>query len=615
MTILSPLALVFLAAVPVIILFYILRAQYERIPVPSTLLWRNVIRDTEGRPTWRPPVRNILLLLQILAALIGAFAMARPATLGQTAKSRVFILDASSSMQATDVQPTRFEEAKRWIADQVRSSQDGDTFAVIRMGSAIDVVETGDNRAQIVQSLGSLQPGVSGGDVRAALQVAGSLARERTGYRNEVTIVSDGAFGEVPPIESGLAELKVQTIGFSSDNQAIVSVRVRRILDGSNRYEGFARVMNYHAVPVEVPVRAQADGIQVENKRLRIAARGSAELIVPLSQSVKLFEVNLERADALPLDNYAQVVVPNEEVDLTLVSASPVFLERALKAVPNVKLTSIRPNQYRREAVGAITVFDNFLPRNRDQMPAGAMMIVNPPASAGSVLEVADLRQPQQIVRVNPRSPLLDSVDLSGVFLPKATRVKGPAGTSPVVESREATLVWEGLDDGRKTVIFGFDPRQPEIGQRLAFPLMLANSVAWLAPNAGSPTLAPGQTINLQPLRASRDIVVRDPAGKSFVFQIAATGRGKAIPYTQTELVGRYAVAQRGEKGTLSQSWFTVNAGEESHSDIRPKAHPPQSATASVGELGNAINRELWPWLAALGLGVLSLEWLVYVRR
>ena len=43
-------------------------------------------------------------------------------------------------------------------------------------------------------------------------------------YRNEVTIVSDGSFGELPPIESGIAELRVQTIGTSSDNQAVVSV-------------------------------------------------------------------------------------------------------------------------------------------------------------------------------------------------------------------------------------------------------------------------------------------------------------------------------------------------------------------------------------------------------
>ena len=616
MTLLSPLALLFLAAVPVIILFYILRARYERIEVPSTLLWRNVIRDTEGRPTWRPPIRNILLLLQLLFAAVGAFVLTRPATLGHSARYHIVILDASGSMQATDVPPNRFEEAKRQAAEVLRRGQDGDAFALIRMGSSVDLIEAGDNASQAIQALGGLTPSVTGGDVKAALQVAGSLARERPGYRSEVTIVSDGTFQEeLPPIESGVAEVRVQTVGTSSDNQAIVNVRVRRSFDGSNRYEGFARIYNYASVPVDVQVRALADSIQVDSKRLTLRPRQPTEYIVSLSSTVKLFEVVLDRNDALMSDNYAQVVVPSEDVDVTLVSGSPQSLERALSAVPNVKLTVMRPQQYKRESVGAITVFEQFIPRGRENLPAGSMLVVNPPIGTNSGFEVGELKQAQQIVRINPRSALLESVDLTGVFLPKALKLAPPPGSSPVVESKEAGLVWEGVDEGRKLVVFAFDPRQPEIGQRLAFPLMLANAIGWLAPNTGSATISPGQTFNLQPLRDAKDVVVRDPSGKNYVFPVTAASRGKAIPFVQTELVGRYAVLQRGDKGALAQTWFTVNAGDEAHSDIKPRTFQPQTAPMSVGSLANAVSWEMWPLLAALGLGVLAAEWLVYVRR
>ncbi|HEV8634758.1 MAG TPA: VWA domain-containing protein [Chloroflexota bacterium] len=615
LVLLSPLALLFLAAVPVIVLFYILRARYERIEVPSTLLWRNVIRDTEGRPTWRPPIRNILLLLQLLFAIVGAFALSRPATLGHSARYHIVILDASGSMQATDVQPSRFEDAKRLASEVLRGGQDGDAFALIRMGGSVDLIEAGDNAAQVIQALGALQPSVTGGDVRAALQVAGSLARERPGYRSQVTLVSDGTFGELPPIESGVAEVRVQTVGSSSDNQAIVNVRVRRSFDGSNRYEGFARLYNYAPTPVEVQVRALADSIQVDAKRLTLRPRQPTEYIVSLSATVKLFEVVIDRTDALMSDNYAQVVVPSEDVDVTLVSGTPASLERALRAVPNVKLTVIRPQQYKRESVGAITVFEQFIPRGRENLPAGSMLVVNPPPGTNSGFEVGELKQAQQIVRINPRSPLLESVDLTGVFLPKALRLAPPPGSSPVVESREAGLVWEGVDEGRKLVVFAFDPRQPEIGQRLAFPLMLANAIGWLSPNTGSATISPGQTFNLQPLRDAKDVVVRDPSGKSYVFPMTAANRGRAIPFVQTDLVGRYAVVQRGEKGALAQSWFTVNAGDEAHSDIRPRTFQPQVAATTFDAIASAVSWEMWPLLAALGLGVLAVEWLVYVRR
>ncbi len=615
MTLLSPYALGFLALVPIIILFYILRAQYERIPVPSTLLWRNVVRDTEGRPTWRSPIRNILLLLQILAAILGALALTRPATLGQTARNHILILDASSSMQATDVAPSRFEAAKAAASDAVRAGQDGDTFALLRMGAAVDVVDKTDSKAQMLQSIAGLQPGVGGGDVRGALQVAGSIAREQPGYENDVTIFSDGNFDPPPPIDNGLHSVQVKTIGQSSDNQAVVSVRVRRAADGSNRPEGFARLMNYASTAVEVPVRSLADGVQVDSRRARIPARGAYELVVPLNQNVKLFEVNIDRQDALQLDNYAQVVVPSEDVEVTLVSANSQFLEKAIKALPNVKLAVVKPQQYKRDATGAITVFDNYLPRTRDNLPPGSMLIVNPPTGTGVFGDVQELKNAQQIVRINPRSPLLDSVDLSGVFLPKALKIKGPQGMSPAVESKEAPLVWEGLDEGRKTVMMGFDPKQPEIGQRLAFPMMLSNAIAWLAPNAGSPTLSPGQTINLQPLRDAKDIVVRDPSGKSVVFPITPANKGKAIPFSQTEQIGRYLLLQRGDKGPLSQSWFTVNGGDEQRSDVRPRTYPAQVAQNPPGSLLSAVNLELWPYVAGLVLVVLSAEWLVYARK
>ncbi len=57
MSLLQPAALGFLALIPVIILFYILRAQHQQQQIPSTLLWQHISSDLEGRPTWRMPLR------------------------------------------------------------------------------------------------------------------------------------------------------------------------------------------------------------------------------------------------------------------------------------------------------------------------------------------------------------------------------------------------------------------------------------------------------------------------------------------------------------------------------------------------------------------------------
>src|SRR3989304_598553 len=113
MTALQPLALGFLALIPVIILFYILRAKHRQTRVPSVRFWQQVPSDLEGRPAWRVPLKSLLLLLQILTALILVAALIRPAVLGGAKRYLVLVLDASASMQATDALPTRFGEATR----------------------------------------------------------------------------------------------------------------------------------------------------------------------------------------------------------------------------------------------------------------------------------------------------------------------------------------------------------------------------------------------------------------------------------------------------------------------------------------------------------------------
>ena len=113
MSLLLPAALGFLALVPVIVIFYILRAQHQQQRVPSIRFWRQITSDLEGRPSRRIPLFNLLLLLQILVVAALALSLARPALVGGSKRHAILVLDAAASMQATDVAPSRFEVAKR----------------------------------------------------------------------------------------------------------------------------------------------------------------------------------------------------------------------------------------------------------------------------------------------------------------------------------------------------------------------------------------------------------------------------------------------------------------------------------------------------------------------
>src|SRR5436190_7309857 len=113
MSFLTPLALLLsLIAVPIIIL-YMLKLRRREVEVSSTLLWQLLMRDREANSPWQRLRRNLLLLLQLLLLSMLVLALARPFLHVPTiaAGTVVVLLDGSASMNATDVEPSRFEAA------------------------------------------------------------------------------------------------------------------------------------------------------------------------------------------------------------------------------------------------------------------------------------------------------------------------------------------------------------------------------------------------------------------------------------------------------------------------------------------------------------------------
>ena len=74
-----------LAAPAVILILYLLRRRFMTQQVPSVFLWRKSIRDYAANRPFQKLIKNLLMPLQILAALTLALALMRPAVSGGTA--------------------------------------------------------------------------------------------------------------------------------------------------------------------------------------------------------------------------------------------------------------------------------------------------------------------------------------------------------------------------------------------------------------------------------------------------------------------------------------------------------------------------------------------------
>jgi hypothetical protein len=77
--------------------------------------------------------------------------------------------------------------------------------------------------------------------------------------------------------------------------------------------------------------------------------------------------------------------------------------------------------------------------------------------------------------------------------------------------------------------------------------------------------------------------------------------------------MGLYTVRQTLANGTRL-SRFVVQLQDPIVSRIQPGAAPPiQGVDQPRGPLPRG-TLEIWPWLAGIGLGLLALEWVLYLR-
>ena len=136
MSFLSPLALLVGTLTVPLLLLYFLKVRRRQATVSSLLLWSPALRDREASTFFQRLQRDPLLILQLLALLALALALARPAVtvMGHGAKRIVVVLDTSASMKATDVSPSRFVHAQREALNLVSGLGAGAEVMVIEAG-------------------------------------------------------------------------------------------------------------------------------------------------------------------------------------------------------------------------------------------------------------------------------------------------------------------------------------------------------------------------------------------------------------------------------------------------------------------------------------------------
>ena len=320
MTFLAPeFAWAFLIPAAIVVL-YLLRRRYTPRQVPSTFLWRRSQRDHAANHPFQKLKRNLLLPLQLLAAVLLAFGLMRPALTGGTAGRSVLILDISGSMMARSDGRTRMEEAKEKARETVRNLPAGERITVLAAGDSVQrlILDTvGKDEAERV--IAAVEPAPGGADIAGALSLAEAL-----GAGNEdgasVTVFSDSY---VPP--EGVSAVNA---GRGETNRAVYSLT-------AENGRAYVRIANY-GPDCAVSLTCEADGVLVQAKETEIPEGQTAGVSFDLPAGAKTVTAAIREADALMEDNRATVpVAVSRTRRIALAAGDSLFLESALKVRPD----------------------------------------------------------------------------------------------------------------------------------------------------------------------------------------------------------------------------------------------------------------------------------------
>lgn len=607
-----------------IVLLWLHRPRREELVVPSLRLWGGLITEDNADPARRFVRRHLLLVLQLLSAFLLTLALARPFLFGRALAGQryVLIIDNSASMQATDVRPSRLEAARADAAEFIGQHMRPDDTALILQISprALLLCRMTSDPARLRAALSEVSPTDAPGDMAGALLLAQALVGMKANAHLQV--YSDGLSAaegsNVPPAPS--FDTRQVVIGTNHpDNIGIAALDVQSTSAGSDTLFVTVNQTGNTGHP-GLTLSLSIDGRLLDARQVLFAQNASrVQFSIPMSSRPQIVTVRLEHTvDDLASDNSASLVLaPRHKSHVLLVSAGSLFLERGLASLPNVQVSEVAPAQFNPLHAQAgrldVVVLDGELPAGA--LPPGRYLTFGRAGLPTPFVFAPQAPADIAVLRQSSAHPVMRFVDMRNIRVRSRVSTQSSVWGHTLVDGSRGPLLVAGEANGSRVVSAGFSLSDSDWPLRVAFPLFLANSIAWLSEGSVPGTVLPGYAagqaapVTLPPGGGAAQVTRPDGTTR----RISVPPAGGTIALGDTSQAGLYRV--RGPEGDSYP--VAVNLLSPSASALLPRQplmlrHPMPGRGA--GER-HRVRSEWWTWAAALALLLLAAEWWVYHRR
>jgi von Willebrand factor type A domain/Aerotolerance regulator N-terminal len=612
MSLLLPAALAFGIIIPIIFLLYFMRPKRQEQVVSSTLLWQQASQDLQASRPWQRLRITALLLLQILAAIVIVLILARPATFisSPIGGNTIIILQASASMQATDVPPNRFEAARSDITNLIDGLGSDDQVSLIAMAKNPQVlIAFSSDKSQLSSALQRAKVTSQDADLEQAVSLATSLAAGHTNA--QILVIGDGHV--LSPDQTLVSSFPVRylQIGTDAPNAALLALASQTI---AGKLVALAQIANYSHQQRSIPVELYADGnlVSVQTASLAPGAIGALQW-GPLPPATRFLHAHIIPQDAMTIDHDAWAIAGGSmHGRVLLVTRGNSFLEASLRLQPNIDLFETTPDKYANVGNFDLTVFDGFVPSS---LPPGALFLVNPPADSNVFGKSGAEISISHINAGSDNQHLLNQVDLNSIHIVRKSHQLTPAPwMQPIIVTPGTPLLIAGEQNNRHIAVLSFDLHDSDLPLQPTFPILIYNLVNWFLPPpvAGNAQVAPDTPVTIQAWPGVTRIMIdgpgQQPATVAPPFPVTT--------FNNTGTIGIYSVTQFTQNQELHGA-FAVNLFDPLQSRLAPSARLPIAQSTPFDSASPAIPhvlREIWPWIAALLLLVLCAEWWLFSR-
>lgn len=479
MTFLAPwLGLATLLGIPVII-FYLIREKPRRRFVSTLIFWEDLPSKAYETPLWRKLRRWISLLLQLLFLALLVLALVRPAGFWESfgARPRVFVLDGSASMAATDVVPNRFEAARAELRRKIRGMGPFEEAALVVSGDPPRIL-CGWTRShrRLLEALDRATPSAQAADPRPAIALARNL--QTTRGDGEVVFFTDDVWDR--KLDAAFLQgIRCEHFGEGATNTGLTLFAARRSLVSPGEFSLLAEVQAAGTGNHKGTLELSRNGKLIDAQEIT-AVPGTAWRKTWNFQAEDSadFEARLVgfAGDHLAADDrHAVRLEPLPRAEVALVSPPNSFLEAVFLAMPEVQVSWVWPPE--KAGTGdakKLWIFNGAVPPP-DFAARGLVLLT--PEKSGFFGEVRGEMADPLVTEVEETAEAVRFASISQVRAARAQEITPAGGADVFVSSLGRPLVFGRWSGQRPWLVIGFDMEKSDFVLRAAFPVIMENLV------------------------------------------------------------------------------------------------------------------------------------------